>query len=118
MDYLTKRIQNAGTEVVEAKAGGGSATLSMAYAGARFTFSLLEALNGKQGVIECGYIASSDMEAKYFATPLLFGPNGVEKSFGMGKLSDYEVKLVQAAMKELKANIEKGEKFVAEQYKK
>lgn len=26
---LTKRIQNAGTEVVEAKAGGGSATLSM-----------------------------------------------------------------------------------------
>ena len=27
---LTKRIQNAGTEVVEAKAGGGSATLSMA----------------------------------------------------------------------------------------
>lgn len=117
LDYLTKRIQNAGTEVVEAKAGGGSATLSMAFAGARFTFSLLEALNGKQGVIECAYIASNDMEAKYFATPLLFGPNGVEKSFGMGKLSDYEVKLVQAAMKELKANIEKGEKFVAEQYK-
>ncbi len=36
----------------------------------------------------------------------------------MGKLSDYEVKLVQAAMKELKANIEKGEKFALEQYKK
>jgi len=29
---LTVRIQNAGTEVVEAKAGAGSATLSMAYA--------------------------------------------------------------------------------------
>ncbi|MGL5606265.1 MAG: malate dehydrogenase, partial [Plesiomonas sp.] len=29
---LTKRIQNAGTEVVEAKAGGGSATLSMGQA--------------------------------------------------------------------------------------
>ncbi len=28
-DALTKRIQEAGTEVVEAKAGGGSATLSM-----------------------------------------------------------------------------------------
>ena len=26
---LVKRIQNAGTEVVDAKAGGGSATLSM-----------------------------------------------------------------------------------------
>ena len=27
---MTERIQNAGTEVVEAKAGAGSATLSMA----------------------------------------------------------------------------------------
>merc|ERR1712168_135764 len=45
---LTVRIQNAGTEVVNAKAGAGSATLSMAYAGARFAFSILEALNGKK----------------------------------------------------------------------
>ena len=34
---LTERIQNAGTEVVEAKAGAGSATLSMATAGAMFS---------------------------------------------------------------------------------
>ncbi|KAL5674182.1 hypothetical protein ACJX0J_018488, partial [Zea mays] len=33
---LTKRTQDGGTEVVEAKAGKGSATLSMAYAGASF----------------------------------------------------------------------------------
>ncbi|MCH1933220.1 malate dehydrogenase, partial [Shewanella sp. A25] len=33
---LTKRTQDGGTEVVEAKAGKGSATLSMAYAGALF----------------------------------------------------------------------------------
>ncbi len=45
----------------------------MAYAGARFVFSLLNALNGQQGVIECAYVATNDMEAKYFATPLLFG---------------------------------------------
>lgn len=73
LDFLTKRIQNAGTEVVEAKAGAGSATLSMAYAGARFTFSILEALNGKQGVVECAYIAAEGMETSYFATPVLFG---------------------------------------------
>lgn len=30
LEKLTDRIQNAGTEVVEAKAGAGSATLSMA----------------------------------------------------------------------------------------
>merc|ERR1712198_179019 len=34
---LTERIQDAGTEVVKAKDGAGSATLSMAYAAARFT---------------------------------------------------------------------------------
>lgn len=73
LEALTKRIQNAGTEVVEAKAGAGSATLSMAFAGARFTFSLLEALNGKQGVIECAYIATEGLETSYFATPVLFG---------------------------------------------
>merc|ERR1712088_231185 len=40
---LTERIQDAGTEVVKAKAGAGSATLSMAYAAARFTDSLIKA---------------------------------------------------------------------------
>lgn len=75
LDKLTKRIQNAGTEVVEAKAGGGSATLSMAYAGARFTFSLLQALNGKQGVIECTYVMGTPegVDVPYFATPILLG---------------------------------------------
>ena len=41
---MTKRIQNAGTEVVEAKAGGGSATLSMGQAACRFGLSLIKGL--------------------------------------------------------------------------
>ncbi len=44
----------------------------MAYAGARFVYSVLEAMNGKQGVVECAYVATPDAEAKYFATPLQF----------------------------------------------
>jgi malate dehydrogenase len=74
LDRMTVRIQNAGTEVVEAKAGAGSATLSMAYAGARFAFSLLQAANGKEGVIECAYVdAAGNGPTKYFATPILLG---------------------------------------------
>jgi len=115
LDALTPRIQNAGTEVVEAKAGAGSATLSMAHAGARFSFSVLEALNGKEGVVECGYISSKETEFSYFATPLLLGRNGVEKSLGLGKLSEYEKKLMEKAKKELSANIDSGLKF-AKQY--
>lgn len=51
----------------------GSATLSMAYAGARFVFSLVDAMNGKEGVIECAFVRSEETESPYFSTPLLLG---------------------------------------------
>lgn len=109
---LTERIQEAGTEVVKAKAGTGSATLSMAYAGARFGLSLIRALNGEQGVVECSYVKSNVTEASYFSTPILLGKGGVEKNLGLGNLSSYEKKLLEAAIPELKKNIQKGEDFV------
>ncbi|KAM0736850.1 Malate dehydrogenase, mitochondrial [Formica fusca] len=109
---LTERIQEAGTEVVKAKAGTGSATLSMAYAGARFGLSLIRALNGESGIIECSYVKSNITDAKYFSTPILLGKNGLEKNLGLGKLSSFEQKLLDAAIPELKKNIQKGEDFV------
>ena len=87
---LTERIQDAGTEVVKAKAGAGSATLSMAYAAARFTDSLIKGINGQEGVVECAFVASDVTEAKYFATPLVLGPNGIEKNLGLGTLTSFE----------------------------
>jgi malate dehydrogenase len=110
-DALTLRIQDAGTEVVKAKAGAGSATLSMAYAGARFAISLVRALNGEQNVVECAYVKSDLTAAAYFANPVLLGRNGLEKNLGLGKLSAYEQKLVDAAIPELQASIKKGEQF-------
>ena len=50
---LTARTQDGGTEDVTAKAGKGSATLSMAYAGALFADACLRGLNGEAGVVEC-----------------------------------------------------------------
>ncbi|NWV96690.1 MDHM protein, partial [Machaerirhynchus nigripectus] len=111
LEKLTARIQEAGTEVVQAKAGAGSATLSMAYAGARFVFSLLDAMNGKQGVVECAFVRSDVTESPYFSTPLQLGKKGIEKNLGLGKLSPFEEKMVAAAMSELKASIKKGEEF-------
>lgn len=109
---LTERIQEAGTEVVKAKAGAGSATLSMAFAGARFAFSLCRAIMGESNVIECAYVRSNVTEAKYFSTPILLGPNGVHKNLGLGTLSPFEQELLKAAIPELKKNIQKGEDFV------
>jgi len=111
IEKLTVRIQEAGTEVVKAKAGAGSATLSMAYAGARFADSLLRGLNGDKNVVEAAYVESNVTEAKFFATPLRLGKNGLEENLGLPKMNDYEKKLLDAAIPELKKNIQKGVEF-------
>jgi len=111
-ERLTKRIQDAGTEVVQAKAGTGSATLSMAYAAARFTNSMLEALAGESGIVECAYVSSDDTEADYFSMPLLLCQTGISKRLGLGKLNDYELGLVKEAIPELNSSIKKGVDFV------
>ncbi|XP_055853334.1 malate dehydrogenase, mitochondrial [Episyrphus balteatus] len=113
IEPLTKRIQDAGTEVVKAKAGAGSATLSMAYAGARLANSLLRGLNGERNVIECSYVESTVTEARFFSTPVVLGKNGLEENLGLPKLNDYEKKLLVEALPELQKNIKKGVDFVA-----
>jgi len=113
---LTERIQDAGTEVVKAKAGAGSATLSMAYAAARFTDSLIKGMAGQEGVVECAYVASDVTESPYFATPVVLGPNGIEKNLGLGTLSAFEQELLKAAIPELLGSIKKGVEFVAKNY--
>jgi len=110
LDALTARIQDAGTEVVKAKDGAGSATLSMAYAASRFTDSVMKAKAGEE-VTECAFVASNITEAKYFATPISLGPNGIKANNGMGKLSAYEEELVKKGLPELLGSIKKGEEF-------
>jgi malate dehydrogenase len=113
---LTERIQNAGTEVVQAKAGGGSATLSMAYAAARFADSVIRAMNGEE-VVECAYIKAENLpgvDVDYFSTPLLLGADGkVKENLGLGELNAFEQDLVSAACKQLAGEIQKGVEFAA-----
>jgi len=108
---MTLRIQNAGTEVVEAKAGGGSATLSMGQAAAKFGLSLVRALNGEKGIVECTYVEGSGDKARFFAQPVLLGKNGVEKILSYGELSDFEETTLNASIDTLKADILLGELF-------
>ena len=108
---MTLRIQNAGTEVVEAKAGGGSATLSMGQAAAKFGLSLVSALDGGKGIVECTYVEGSGDKARFFAQPVLLGKNGVEKILSYGELSDFEETTLNASIDTLKADILLGELF-------
>ena len=108
---LTKRIQNAGTEVVEAKAGGGSATLSMAQAAARFARSLVKGLSGET-VVECTYVEGDGKYARFFAQPVRLGKEGVEEILPIGTLSKFEQEALEAMLPTLRADIELGEKFI------
>jgi malate dehydrogenase len=115
-DKLVARIQYGGDEVVKAKDGAGSATLSMAYAGAKFTHSLLRGLNGEKGVITPTFVKSplfADKGIDYFSSMVELGVNGVEKIHPLGRLSAQEERLLEACLPELKKNIEKGKAFVA-----
>lgn len=108
---LTDRIQNAGTEVVEAKAGGGSATLSMGQAAARFCLSLVNAMKG-EAVVEYAYVAGDGEHAEYFAQPMRLGPNGVEELLPIGDLSAYEEKALEDMKATLAGDVKKGVDFV------
>ncbi|WP_018983802.1 malate dehydrogenase [Salinimonas chungwhensis] len=109
---LTKRIQNAGTEVVEAKAGDGSATLSMGQAAARFCLSLVAAMQG-ENVVEYTYVQTDESDdAAFFAHPVRMGANGVQEILPYGELSDFEQKAKDDMLEGLRGDIQTGIDFV------
>jgi len=112
IEKLTHRIQFGGDEVVQAKDGAGSATLSMAYAGQRFTSQLLKAMKGDKNIIECTFVENNLTDATFFSTPCRLGPNGVEEVLSYGKLSDAEQKTLDTMIPDLVAQGKKGVEFV------
>ncbi|WP_180558516.1 malate dehydrogenase [Arsenophonus endosymbiont of Apis mellifera] len=111
-EELTKRIQNAGTEVVEAKAGGGSATLSMGQAAARFGLSLIHALNGKENIIECAYVEGDGEYARFFAQPIRLGKNGIEERLPINIMNTFEKNKLENMLETLNKDIKLGENFI------
>eukprot|EP00891_Asterochloris_glomerata_P000816 jgi/Astpho2/816/Aster-00670 len=114
-DALTKRTQDGGTEVVQAKAGKGSATLSMAYAGALFADACLRGLNGESNIFDYTYVESEVTEVPYFASKVELGPDGVKEIHPLPKdLNEYEQEGIAKALPELASSIHKGIKFAKE----
>merc|ERR1712098_1018454 len=58
-------------------------------------------------------MTSDVTEAKYFSTPVVLGPNGLEKNLGLGALTAFEQDLLKASLPELNSSIKKGEEFAA-----
>ncbi|KAI5951004.1 MDH1 [Candida jiufengensis] len=122
---LIHRVQFGGDEVVQAKNGAGSATLSMAYAGYKLAESILKAVNGESNIVECTFLnldssIKGASEAKklvnnseFFSLPVLLGKNGIEevKYEILNEVNSDEKKLLEVAIDQLSKNIEKGVAF-------
>merc|ERR1712100_308004 len=115
LEDLDKRVQDAGTEVVNAKGGKGSATLSMAYAGARFGSAVLRGLAGED-TIECSYVQSNAVEGmQYFSSKVTFGTEGVKTVHPVGPMTEREQARFEEAKKQLKDEIQAGLDYAATQ---
>ena len=111
-DALVDRIQNGGTEVVKAKDGAGSATLSMALAGAEFGDAILRAMDGETGIYMASYVKQDIAGAKYFATEVEFGPTGAYvNNKGLPEMDEYEKAGLEKAVQELNPSVDEGIAF-------
>jgi len=111
---LDKKVQDAGTAVVNAKGGKGSATLSMAYAGSRLGEAVLAGLAGTP-TVACAYVMSSVVpDLPYFASKVTFGKAGVETVHPVGDLSAYEQGRLDALKPILKEEIDAGLEYASE----
>merc|ERR1719410_2286403 len=107
-DALTHRIMFGGDEVVKAKAGAGSATLSMAFAGAEFADKVMAGLSG-EAVTECTFVETDKIAgAKFFSLPVTLGKEGVETIHSYGTVTAHEEKLIADMTPDLIAQAEKG----------
>jgi malate dehydrogenase len=107
---LDVKVQDAGTAVVNAKGGKGSATLSMAYAGAKFANAVLSGLAGTD-TDECAYVQTAEGDKSglpYFSTRCTFGSKGVKRQHEFTGLSEYEEGRLKAVKTQLKEEIDAG----------
>jgi malate dehydrogenase len=111
-EEMDSRVQDAGTEVVKAKAGKGSATLSMAFAGARLGRAVLAGLAGVE-VTECAYVESTISDLPYFASKVTFGTGGVKTVHPLGDMSDHEKRRLEELTPILKEEIDAGLEYAA-----
>jgi len=110
---LSTKIKEAGTAVVNAKDGNGSATLSMAYAGARFAMSVVRALGGEKGIVEDTYVDTqhTDLGVPFLAVPVELGTEGVAKILPFPTMNDSEKAQLKELLPVVQKNIETGVSF-------
>lgn len=113
---LVQRIQYGGDEVVKAKAGAGSATLSMAFAAREFYRTVVAAMDGVKPAADAvrpiAFVKTDKYEPGYFAAQIDLDRNGLKAVHDLPKLNEQEKKLLAVAIADLKKDVQKGIEFV------
>eukprot|EP00658_Telonema_sp_P-2_P030752 TRINITY_DN23169_c0_g1_i3.p1 TRINITY_DN23169_c0_g1~~TRINITY_DN23169_c0_g1_i3.p1 ORF type:complete len:145 (+),score=41.31 TRINITY_DN23169_c0_g1_i3:157-591(+) len=111
---LTTKIQEAGTTVVEAKEGKGSATLSMAVAAARFAEEVMKGLSGDGVGRACAYVDAGSMKSSvmFFADVCKYDEGGIVLGDPTPR-DDAEKAAIDAMMQDLIQNHATASAFLA-----
>jgi NAD-dependent malate dehydrogenase len=109
---LSHRVRLASEEVINAKAGRGSATLSMATAGARMALDVVAGLTGTGNPVVYSYVDTDGTQPNtFFAIPMILGLNGIQQRLPIGPMNTMEAKQLEVAKAAIQKNIEDGESF-------
>eukprot|EP00756_Hemistasia_phaeocysticola_P001829 Hpha_TRINITY_DN11271_c0_g1::TRINITY_DN11271_c0_g1_i1::g.167316::m.167316/K00024/mdh; malate dehydrogenase len=119
LEGLYQRVRKAGTEVVEAKEGKGSATLSMGVANAYFVMAICDALQGKRQPMVCAMVDTSSIpdNPPFMAWPTQFNTEGAGMRLHLPALNEAEQAMMSKAMPLLRKDAELGKQWVQEQLK-
>lgn len=110
---LVKRTQFGGDEVVEAKEGAGSATLSMASAADVFLKAAVKARLGVPTTL-CAYVRSDVLEGcEYFASKINLGSHGILHPEPVGPITAQEQELLKPVKDQLVASVKSGKELAA-----
>jgi len=110
VNLVTHEVREAGSEIVEAKHGHGTVTLSIAWSAHEFVNSLLSAIKGQKGIVETAFVKTTGGKPlEYFSNQIELGPEGVAKNFGIPALNEYEKTLLDQCIPDLKLHIKAGE---------
>lgn len=113
VENITNAVKTASNDIHLTRYGQSTPALSCAFAVARFTISLAKALNGEKEIVETAFVRSDAVrECKYFATPVVLGPEGVQLNWGLPSMNKYESCILGTAVKNLQKHICYGESYV------
>ncbi|XP_046591753.1 probable malate dehydrogenase, mitochondrial [Neodiprion lecontei] len=108
--HTLRASDNELASIGECRAGP---TLSAAAAATKFIVTLACGYCGFKNAVASAFVRSNVLPVcRYFATELQFGPGGVEKSFGLPKVSSVELELVEQAIPIINANVDLAVNFI------